>query len=613
MATTVLKSVRVRGDIKPKEVGGLDGNLTLSLNGKDRRIIVYFGKTTDPYDSEFSGVVFYKKDHGDKTDDEIIKMYLSRYPKWSIIQDPFDPNVIPPDDNFTPQTNASTGIKYTADTTLSQESTYLTRQDNKPQVDSGGISVKSYSFIIQNPKNDDEKKVKLIIWIIDLEASSAIKSDTKFKQIYTGYTEASKDSNPSVDLPTAGNYYAISKILNVPAKNPKDGKDSSPNNIEEISPAGPAFYSMLQAKWADKSYTKPLNGVNDYIEYIKFSNQQTYARWIYNISISDATLTEDLKKFDLAENKIEFIQSSQASQEEVKPEPTAATESIQPLFAPDKVYTFNVEKSGFVSSPDIGTFSVVDVTPEFQFSNVDDEIPLDAEYTEDLFIGSEELPAEIQALREEETSKEIDKNLTEEDKVGSDTVTPGGATKLGDDADFWALIAVCSLEDGDDQSRADVAQSIYNRVGAKVYGSSIKKVVTATWQYEPAFQKGSKNGSIAQEWKNINSKETAIKAVMYSKGWSRDTAASALKKCFEAIKSASYQKEATKFLGGRTDFLSENQGMPDTRNKKKPSRKAIIRQSGRPNNVFAWEYNYKKNTAYDPPAESWFNKYASQF
>ena len=611
MATTVLKSVRVRGDIKPKEVGGLDGNLTLSLNGKDRRIIVYFGKTTDPYDSEFSGVVFYKKDHGDKTDDEIIKMYLSRYPKWSIIQDPFDPNVIPPDDNFTPQTNVSTGIKYTADTTLSLDSSFITRLEIKPKVDSGEIAVKSYTFILQNPKNDDEKKVKLVIWIIDLDASSYIKNlNPDSRRNYTGTTKDSSNTNTPIPLPTVGNYNVVSKFFNSPKKNPKDNSPAKSENSEEFSPFGVSFLSLLSEKEQGGQYKGPLNTVDDYINYIHWNQKFQYQMNIYNLVFeSDA----DILKSDSPENSVVFVQESKSSQEEVKPEPTPATESIQPLFAPDKVYTFNVEKSGFVSSPDIGTFSVVDVTPEFQFSNVDDEIPLDAEYTEDLFIGSEELPAEIQALREEETSKEIDKNLTEEDKVGSDTVTPGGATKLGDDADFWALIAVCSLEDGDDQSRADVAQSIYNRVGAKVYGSSIKKVVTATWQYEPAFQKGSKNGSIAQEWKNINSKETAIKAVMYSKGWSRDTAASALKKCFEAIKSASYQKEATKFLGGRTDFLSENQGMPDTRNKKKPSRKAIIRQSGRPNNVFAWEYNYKKNTAYDPPAESWFNKYASQF
>jgi hypothetical protein len=141
----------------------------------------------------------------------------------------------------------------------------------------------------------------------------------------------------------------------------------------------------------------------------------------------------------------------------------------------------------------------------------------------------------------------------------------------------------------------------------------MKAVITAKWQYEPAFQKSPRNGDIAPEWKNINSKETAIKALIYSKGWSRDTAVAALKKCFEAIKNASYQSNARSFIGGRTDFLSENQGTADVRNKKDPGRKAIMRQTNRANNVFAWNYNYKKNTVYDAPKADWFNKYASQF
>lgn len=284
-----------------------------------------------------------------------------------------------------------------------------------------------------------------------------------------------------------------------------------------------------------------------------------------------------------------------------------------PDFPEDKIFTFNVENSKFLVSAEIGTFSVVPINPEFDFFTDEENIPLDDEYYEGQFTGQEELTVEIQMIRAKETSEEIDKNLSDSDKIGSDVATQGGSIKLGDDADFWSLIAICSLEDGDDQARADIAQSIYNRVGSKIYSSSIKKAVTAKWQYEPAFKKGAGDGTVAQEWKDINSKETAIKAIIYTKGWSRETALAALKKCFEALRNLSYQKEASKFIAGRTDFLSENQGLPAAKNKKNPSKKAIMRDSGRPNNVFAWNYNYKANKVYDPPSPDWFNKYANKF
>jgi hypothetical protein len=610
---TILKSVRVRGDIKPKEEGGLDGRLEIQLDGKERVAVVYrIDGTINNY--TFAPAFFPKKQHGDKTDDEIIKLYLNHYPKWSIIQDPFDPNVIPPDNNFKPENNnTSTGIKYTADTTLSLESSWVTRDDHKPNIDSGKYVVKSYTFILKNPKNDDEKKVKAIIWVADLDASEMVKTTSdNIRGVYTGTFIINTSPEKTAPYPTSGNYQGWYKIINTPSINPKDGKTTNKSGAEEEKNS---LYTLLAAKNDDKSFKGTLNNINDYIDYIIPFIKFNYKNNIYNLTFSS---TADFPKFELPENSVEFIQSSQASQEEVKPDPvtestTAPTETIKPLYSPDKIFTFNVEKSGIVINPEIGTFSIVDMTPEFQFSNAIDEIPLDAEYTEDLFIGPSELPIELEVLREQETSKELDKNLSDSDKIGSDVATQGGSIKLGDDADFWSLVAICSLEDGDDQARADIAQSIYNRVGSKIYSSSIKKVVTAKWQYEPAFQKGAGDGTVAQEWKNINSKETAIKALIYTKGWSRDTAAAALKKCFEAIKNPSYQKEANKFIGGRTDFLSENQGLPEAKNKKDPSKKAIMRNSGRPNNVFAWNYNYKKNNAYDPPSPDWFNKYANNF
>lgn len=69
-----------------------------------------------------------------------------------------------------------------------------------------------------------------------------------------------------------------------------------------------------------------------------------------------------------------------------------------PDFAPDKIFTFNVEKSqknsplsGFWFSPEAGTFSIVPFEPEFQFTGDEDEQILDDEYIEvDTFAEEEE-------------------------------------------------------------------------------------------------------------------------------------------------------------------------------------------------------------------------------
>lgn len=75
-----------------------------------------------------------------------------------------------------------------------------------------------------------------------------------------------------------------------------------------------------------------------------------------------------------------------------------------PDFAPDKIFTFNVEKSqknsplsGFWFSPEAGTFSIVPFIPEFQFTGDEDEQLLDDEYYELGYEGSEEEALDIQA------------------------------------------------------------------------------------------------------------------------------------------------------------------------------------------------------------------------
>ena len=38
-----------------------------------------------------------------------------------------------------------------------------------------------------------------------------------------------------------------------------------------------------------------------------------------------------------------------------------------------------------------------------------------------------------------------------------------------------------------------------------------------------------------------------------------------------------------------------------------------MRNTGTPNNVFGWAYNYLQNITAQPPGQDWWNKYKDQF
>jgi hypothetical protein len=146
--------------------------------------------------------------------------------------------------------------------------------------------------------------------------------------------------------------------------------------------------------------------------------------------------------------------------------------------------------------------------------------------------------------------------------------TPSIPPVTGSDADFWALLAICALEDGDPQGRADVAQSIYNRLQANLAGvgyggKSLKQIITAPKQYQPAYQDINSNGAIiAQQWKDIQDKNTAIAAIQYfysQKGQNESytSAENKLKATFNAIKDQQRRVAASVFVLNRTDFRGE--------------------------------------------------------
>jgi hypothetical protein len=175
--------------------------------------------------------------------------------------------------------------------------------------------------------------------------------------------------------------------------------------------------------------------------------------------------------------------------------------------------------------------------------------------------------------------------------------TPSVSEIRGNDTNFWTLVAVASREDSDPQARADIAQSIYNRVFAKGYPNDIKSVIIQKGAYEPTWsypRKSTTFGVPNVEWLNIVDADTAAKAA----GWPNKTQILSTAK---SILDETLQKRAREFVQGRTDFLSETQGTPEVRNSKSPQRKAIMRAENRPNNVFAWNYNYTDNIAYDTP------------
>jgi len=148
-----------------------------------------------------------------------------------------------------------------------------------------------------------------------------------------------------------------------------------------------------------------------------------------------------------------------------------------------------------------------------------------------------------QIYEEQETEEGQDPNL----EVG-----PGG-TVTGGNADFWTLVAIASLESGSPQGRADVAQSIYNRLASGIYsGNTIKELIVSGngRQYQPV-------GRAVGEFRAISDKESAINAVMVANKLNRSQAEKFIDDTASAIQNKSLQESARQFVGGRTDFWAE--------------------------------------------------------
>jgi hypothetical protein len=137
--------------------------------------------------------------------------------------------------------------------------------------------------------------------------------------------------------------------------------------------------------------------------------------------------------------------------------------------------------------------------------------------------------------------------------------------------DYYSLLAISALEDDKPQGRADVAQSIYNRLlAANRYGvnfyqrtNSLKDLITAGGgkkdggQYEPTF-------SNKGDWLNIKDKNSAVIAIMNSKKgrdhkWTFKDAMDQLNATESALRNPSLQSSAQKHVGGRAYFLGTSE------------------------------------------------------
>jgi hypothetical protein len=177
-------------------------------------------------------------------------------------------------------------------------------------------------------------------------------------------------------------------------------------------------------------------------------------------------------------------------------------------------------------------------------------------------------------------------------KFGGGTISPGGPggdpggqnpssgpVVQGGSADFWSLAAIASREDVKPQGSADVAQSIYNRLGSSAYGGkTIKDIINSSGQYEPTF--GNKGA-----WRAISDRQSAIKAA----GSATNVDSSA-----RSILNPQLQKNAVEFVQGRTDFLGETM-----KGNMRKDLGDITRGPG--SNFFGWHNNYKKNKIASAP------------
>lgn len=129
-------------------------------------------------------------------------------------------------------------------------------------------------------------------------------------------------------------------------------------------------------------------------------------------------------------------------------------------------------------------------------------------------------------------------------------------------ADYNALLAIASAEDSDPQGRADVAQSIYNRLrNTSSFGenylptggrNTIKDIITGKGQYQPTF----KNSG---DWLGIKDRQSAAIALSRAKGLDFQRALQLLSETEKAIRDPQLQMNAQMHVKGSPNFYGKSQ------------------------------------------------------
>lgn len=196
-----------------------------------------------------------------------------------------------------------------------------------------------------------------------------------------------------------------------------------------------------------------------------------------------------------------------------------------------------------------------------------------------------------------EITVEFSQVQPKEDFMGKKKAPKGGEMDT-ESEDFHKLTAISALEGGDDQARADVAQSVYNRVADGTYGANISEVLTADGQYQPAYTdptastgKGTKT---APEFKEIKDKKSAVTAmVSYYKKRGEEVTRKQMEALYDktaaALQNPELQQSAADHVGGRTEFLGGKVEGSD-----------VVDRGGMEDNAFFQEYGSGKQMERGP-------------
>lgn len=150
----------------------------------------------------------------------------------------------------------------------------------------------------------------------------------------------------------------------------------------------------------------------------------------------------------------------------------------------------------------------------------------------------------------EKTATDIANSTKESQQVGP-PVNSGPPNQ-----EFWTLVALVACETGmSGQDQCDIAQTIYNRAISPGYKKGVLGNILGKMQYEPTWSLPSRSSAYGvpnEYWTNITDANSAAKATgKFSAQQMLQTAAN--------LRNPTYQAEARRFVGARTDFLGTTQ------------------------------------------------------